>query len=164
MNIGDRIKQRREELGISAEELADKIGKSRATVYRYENGDIGNMPTTILEPLATALNTTPAYLMGWDKETELNYIEEAVRLEAEACQAETFFGPGVADMLIKYGSMNEIGKKKVRDNIDDLVLIYATRGYPYLAPQAAHEQTDIEASDEMRQHDDDIMNDDSEWE
>ncbi len=40
MNVGQRIKQRRIDLGIDAEELALKIGKSRATVYRYENGDI----------------------------------------------------------------------------------------------------------------------------
>ena len=66
MNIGNRIKQRRIDLDISAEELAAMIGKSRATIYRYENGDIENLPTTILEPLAEALETTPAYLMGWD--------------------------------------------------------------------------------------------------
>ncbi len=66
MNIGNRIKQRRIDLDISAEELAVMIGKSRATIYRYENGDIENLPTTILEPLAEALETTPAYLMGWE--------------------------------------------------------------------------------------------------
>ena len=65
MNTGDRIKQRRIKLGLTVEELAKKIGKSRATIYRYENGDIENMPTPILEPLAKALETTPADLMGW---------------------------------------------------------------------------------------------------
>ena len=66
MNTGDRIKQRSLELGLSADELALRIGKSRATIYRYENGDIENMPTPILEPLAKALYTTPAQLMGWE--------------------------------------------------------------------------------------------------
>lgn len=65
MDIGNRIKQRRIDLDISAEDLSDMIGKSRATIYRYENGDIKNMPTTVLEPLAEALRTTPEYLMGW---------------------------------------------------------------------------------------------------
>ena len=36
MNTGDRIKQRRIELGLTADDLAQKIGKSRATIYRYE--------------------------------------------------------------------------------------------------------------------------------
>jgi transcriptional regulator with XRE-family HTH domain len=65
MNYGTRIKHRRQQIGISAEELANRIGKSRATVYRYENGEIEDMPITILDPLAKALHTTPAYLMGW---------------------------------------------------------------------------------------------------
>lgn len=67
MKIGTRIKQRRLEIGMSVEELADALGKNRATVYRYENGDIENMPTPILEPIARILNTTPAYLMGYEE-------------------------------------------------------------------------------------------------
>ncbi len=69
MTIGARIKQRRVELGLTADVLAERIGKSRATIYRYENGDIEDMPTTILEPLAEALHTSPAFLMGWEKRT-----------------------------------------------------------------------------------------------
>ena len=66
MNIGMRIKARRKELRISVDELAKRLGKDRSTVYRYEKGDIENLPLDILEPIAAALNTTPAYLMGWD--------------------------------------------------------------------------------------------------
>ena len=64
MKLGARIKQKRLEAGLTVDELAEKLGKNRATVYRYENGDIENFPTTILEPVARILNTTPAYLMG----------------------------------------------------------------------------------------------------
>ena len=66
MQIGERIKRRREALGLSADQVADKIGKNRATVYRYESNDIKNFPIEILIPLAEVLHTTPAYLMGWD--------------------------------------------------------------------------------------------------
>lgn len=68
MTIGDRIKNRRLELGLSVDQLADKLGKNRATVYRYENNDIENLPTTVLEPLSKALCTTPAALMGWSED------------------------------------------------------------------------------------------------
>ena len=67
MRIGERIKQRRLELGYTADTLAKLSNKNRATIYRYANGDIENMPIDVLEPLAKALNTTPAYLMGWDE-------------------------------------------------------------------------------------------------
>ena len=65
-NVGKRIKERRIQLGMSVEDLADKLNKNRATVYRYENGDIEKLPLEILEPLANALHTTPEYLMCWD--------------------------------------------------------------------------------------------------
>lgn len=65
MTIGERISKRRQELGLTADEIAEKLGKSRATVYRYENGEIESLPTTVLEPLAKVLRTTPAFLMGW---------------------------------------------------------------------------------------------------
>lgn len=66
MSIGDRIKARRKAVGLSVDELAERLGKNRATVYRYESNDIEKLPTTVLEPLAKALDTTPAYLMGWE--------------------------------------------------------------------------------------------------
>ena len=72
MNIGQRIKSRRKELKISAEELGKKLGKDRSTIYRYEKGDIENLPLDILEPIAQALSTTPQYLMGWEKEQKKN--------------------------------------------------------------------------------------------
>lgn len=74
MNIGDRIKQRRKELRMSADKLGEKLGKDRSTIYRYEKGDIENLPLDILEPIAAALNTTPQYLMGWEAEQEKNDI------------------------------------------------------------------------------------------
>lgn len=71
MTIGERIKQRRKELGLSAEEVAEKMKVSAATVYRYESSDILNMGIDKLELIAKALKTTPAYLMGWEDENEL---------------------------------------------------------------------------------------------
>ena len=67
MTIGNRIKSRRIELGLSVDDLAKRINKNRATIYRYEKGDIESLPTSILEPLAKALNTSPEYLIGWVK-------------------------------------------------------------------------------------------------
>lgn len=66
MTLGEKIKARRIELGLSVDEVAERIDKNRATVYRYENSDIGDIPTGVLETLAKALSTTPAQLMGWD--------------------------------------------------------------------------------------------------
>lgn len=66
MSIGQRIKTMRLQQGLTIDDLAYRLGKNRTTVYRYENGDIENLPLGILGSLANALNTTPAYLMGWE--------------------------------------------------------------------------------------------------
>ena len=66
MTIGTRIKNKREELGIAQVELARKIGCTKQTIYKYENDIVTNIPSDNVEKLANALNTTPAYLMGWD--------------------------------------------------------------------------------------------------
>ncbi|WP_419573098.1 helix-turn-helix domain-containing protein [Phascolarctobacterium succinatutens] len=59
MDIGKKIKSRRLALGMTADRLAEIIGKNRATVYRYENGEIENMPLSVVEPIAKALGMTP---------------------------------------------------------------------------------------------------------
>lgn len=68
--FGERMKERRKSLKISVDEVAKVLGVSRATVYRYENGDIEKIPSKYLEPIAHALETNAAHLMGWDEETE----------------------------------------------------------------------------------------------
>lgn len=67
MTTGNRMKNRRKELGIPVDAVAAALGVSVATVYRYENGEIEKVPGSVLEPLAKVLRTTPAYLMGWDE-------------------------------------------------------------------------------------------------
>lgn len=68
MDVGERIKRRREELKLTVDELAKKIGKNRATIYRYEGGEIENMSYKSIDGLSKALKVSPAYLMGWDDE------------------------------------------------------------------------------------------------
>ena len=68
MTTGERIKKRREFMGLTVEQVADKIGVSRATAYRYESDDIGRMKANVLIPLAKVLCTTPAELLGIEEE------------------------------------------------------------------------------------------------
>lgn len=67
MSVGERIKTRRKQLKMSVDKLGEMVGKNRATIYRYESDEIENMPYDVLEPLAKALNVSPAYLMGWEE-------------------------------------------------------------------------------------------------
>lgn len=64
MTTGEKIRTRRKQLGMTVDELATKLGKNRATIYRYESDAI-EMPASLLKPLADALDTLPDELMDW---------------------------------------------------------------------------------------------------
>lgn len=77
--IALRIKECRERIGLSAEQLGEKIGKAKTTIYRYESGFIEKMPSSVLSDIAKALNVSPTYLMGID-ETPLSKEQELFNL------------------------------------------------------------------------------------
>jgi len=72
MNINEKIKARREELGLSLEDVAKALGINKSTVLRYESEQIKKMPIDIIEPLAHALKCSPEYLMGWEDTTPVS--------------------------------------------------------------------------------------------
>ncbi len=80
MTVGDRIKIRRKQLGISADLLASKVGVSRSTVFRWEKGDIEKVPGDTLVPIAKALGVTPSFLMGWEADYEVAQDNEMAEL------------------------------------------------------------------------------------
>ena len=65
LNIGQQIRKRRKELKMSVDELARRVGKDRSTIYRYENGEIGNMPLELVSPMVEALKMTPQELLSF---------------------------------------------------------------------------------------------------
>ena len=68
-SVADRIKQAREKSGITQVDLAVKIGVSKQTLYKYENGVITNIPSDKIEQIAELTGVSPAYLMGWVEDT-----------------------------------------------------------------------------------------------
>lgn len=65
--IALRIKTRREELQLSLQQLADLTEMSKSTLQRYETGGIKSIPLDKLEVLAKGLNTTPEWILGWNR-------------------------------------------------------------------------------------------------
>ena len=80
-DIGKRIRDRRQKLNLSLEDVAKQLNKNRTTVYRYEKGDIENLPLETLKPLAEILDTTPAYLMGWEDKNNGSSDEDTALLD-----------------------------------------------------------------------------------
>lgn len=98
--IGIKIKQRREELGLTQEELAKMVGyKSKSSINKIEMG-INDITQSKVVEFAAALKTTPAYIMGWEETpiSESDFILTAFEKE----------------LLIEYRNADELSKAMVR--------------------------------------------------
>lgn len=74
LTLGEKIKMLREEQGLTLEQVGDAVGVGKSTVRKWENGIIANMRRDKIAALAKALHTTPAYLMGWKDELEVDNL------------------------------------------------------------------------------------------
>lgn len=160
MNIGKRIKQKRIELGMSVDEVANKLGKNRATIYRYESNDIEKLPVSILEPLSIILNTTPAYLMGWEY-----YDMKYPNVGKECHEYEEKLSRNKKQLLNEFEKLNDLGKKEAIKRVEELTHIDrysdSTKDYcmvadnheDYLMPIAAHNDNDDPEQQKLMQQD-----------
>lgn len=97
MSIGDKIRLRREQLGLSQTELAKRIGVTQGSIGNYENG-VSNPKMELLPKLFEALNTDANYLFG-----------DTVSLhKMEFTYSETI-------MIQKYRVLDSYGKRAVDD-------------------------------------------------
>ena len=85
MTRGERIRKTREDQGITQVELAERIGESKQTLYKYEAGIITNVPAEKIELIAHILDVSPAWLMGWqeNKYTITNVKSDSIQLTDE---------------------------------------------------------------------------------
>lgn len=105
MTIGQRIKDRRERLGLGQTELADRVGISKQTLYKYENGIITNIPSDKIEAISKVLNMSPGYLMGWSD--NIDYV-----VMAEDAPTSENLTPNEQIIIERYRSIPEDKKSE----------------------------------------------------
>ena len=103
-DIGERIMERRNELGMTQEELALKMGyKGKSSINKIEMG-INDIPQSKIALFAEVLRTTPAYLMGWEEvQKNNNTISDVViRMRTDS------------DFLSLVETLNELDEAQIR--------------------------------------------------
>lgn len=95
MEMKTIIKNRRSELGLTLEEVARRVGVSRATVLRWETGAIQNLGRDKIAALAAALHVTPEYLLGWTD-------EPGIQMEINMASATADLTPEEAASVLNY--------------------------------------------------------------
>ena len=98
MTMGERIKDRRKELKLSADTLAEKLGKNRATIYRYESDEIEDISINTISDIAKALKIDPLYILGWKDDQENNRVQSTYNYFPTAISAGLPFNvEGISD-------------------------------------------------------------------
>ena len=109
MLLYERIKSRREELGLSQEELAHRIGyKDRSSIAKIESG-VNDITQSKIKAIADALDTTPSYLMGWE--------ESPSGSDEKTADPKAGGGESLEDILPGHDSLSDLNKNRVRDYV-----------------------------------------------
>lgn len=66
MTVGEKIRACREAKHLTQTELGLACGVTKQTIFKYETGVVANIPIDKLQLLASKLDVSAAYLMGWD--------------------------------------------------------------------------------------------------
>lgn len=94
IEIGERLRAYRLGKGLNADQIAEKLGISRAAVYRIEAGDVVKIET--LDRLAAVLETSVASLLGVGVEyysNAVSYFERMRQIEQKSEQVIAHFPP-----------------------------------------------------------------------
>lgn len=115
--IGLNIKSYRKKRGFTQRYLASRIGRTESSIRKYELG-IVQIPTDVLEQIASELNTSLYYLMGMaeDKPETKGLSQEVQALEA----VSGAYGDTAMSILISFSLLNEAGQEKACEYITDL--------------------------------------------
>ena len=110
--IAQRIKQRRTELKLSLQDVADMTNMSRSTLQRYESGSIRNIPLQKLGVLASALQTSADWLLGWcNNPGDISPIDVDFRNFLKALGFVIHAQPGYTSRI--YFCNDEIGQAQI---------------------------------------------------
>ena len=67
MSFGARLQEARLKKGLTLEDVANKVGKTKSTVQRYETGEVSRLDNELIILLSEIVGVSPIYLMGWEE-------------------------------------------------------------------------------------------------
>lgn len=82
--MGKRIKECREQAGLTQEELGEKLGLQRAAINKYEKGHVENMKRATIKRMADIFDVSPSWLMGFEEDYQEDYPEDPIPRTKEA--------------------------------------------------------------------------------
>ena len=118
MTMGERIKYLRESVGMTQDELGERIGVQKSAIVKYEKGKVENIKRSSIKTMADIFGVSPCYLMGFDEDQdEVKTISKQVTL-LQAIQDQ--WGKDSVKMLELFTGLNSDGQKKALTQLEDL--------------------------------------------
>jgi transcriptional regulator with XRE-family HTH domain len=116
------IKNRREELGLTKVELANRVGYERSMITKVEQGKVDLTQSKIVA-FAEALHTTPAHLMGWEDEEMISTLTKAA--EDAVLTAQIAKDEDLKRIIKMFIALPEDKKKTIRQIVEDYYNTFA---------------------------------------
>lgn len=140
--IGNRIKYARDLRDATLDDIAKKVGVTKSTIQRYEAGKITTIKLPVVEAIAIALKVNPAWVVGKSDEMELPSQK-------------------IPKIMQYYDQLNDIGKHEATKRVMELTEVprYLKEDTNYV--NAAHADNYMDAPEELRQLEEDIMDDEN---
>lgn len=148
--IKDKLKEIREKANMNKKEFAEFINVKYTTYNGYETGN-REPDSDFLVLISKKFDVSTDYILGLRDDSEIAHSYQLKSSEYEHIQKYRILDPHGKDMVDTVLE-KEHSRCQTENNI-----IKLNQGENIL--NAAHERTDIEVTEEMRKHDDDIMND-----
>ena len=120
MTMGEIIKNNRLRLGLSQEELGEKVGVNKAAVQKWESGAVENIKRNKIKALSKIFGITPTELLGFCDDFKQSPEEKQLSKESKAYDVITnTFGKDASKLINSFVQLNEEGKEKVLDIVSD---------------------------------------------
>ena len=118
MKIGERIRELRKERGLSLAYVANALGVSASTVYRYEESHIEKLPVNVFDKLCELFGVTPAVLMG-------NSLETETQTEATPLPEQFYDAQEAMQWVLRIPSLATFGEYNVDSMSEETIVDFA---------------------------------------
>lgn len=121
MTMGERIYELRTAHKMSMEELGRYLGVGRSAIFKYEKGEVENLPRSTIEKMAILFGVSPSYIMcfdQWDENSEA--LSDEVKL-IERIQAK--WGKDMISVMQHFSELNEDGQQTLLSVAESLNLL-----------------------------------------
>lgn len=123
MHAGTKIKELRKQYEMTQEELGELLGVKKAAIQKYEKGEIVNLKLATIKKLCEIFKVAPAtFIFPEAEKMDQKYNSKQLHFEVKVIEdIETIYGMEALEILEGFTKLNNKGKTRALDTIDDLV-------------------------------------------